>query len=109
MGSRHQRRRRDRGVPTNRGWHTDAIYDPDPDRAGHHVHQAGWIPLRGRPLRSRVLRPQPPRGTRHRPQQRLLLETTWEALETAGIDPTSLKGSPTGVFAGIMYNDYASA
>ncbi|MFB9616630.1 type I polyketide synthase, partial [Kutzneria kofuensis] len=36
------------------------------------------------------------------------LETTWEALETAGIDPTSLKGSPTGVFAGIMYNDYAS-
>ncbi|WP_143163095.1 beta-ketoacyl synthase N-terminal-like domain-containing protein, partial [Couchioplanes caeruleus] len=40
-------------------------------------------------------------------QQRLLLESTWEALERAGIDPSTLKGSPTGVFAGVMYNDYA--
>ncbi|MFF8730444.1 SDR family NAD(P)-dependent oxidoreductase, partial [Streptomyces sp. NPDC015171] len=40
-------------------------------------------------------------------QQRLLLETTWEAVERAGIDPVSLRGSQTGVFAGVMYNDYA--
>ncbi|MER5556930.1 beta-ketoacyl synthase N-terminal-like domain-containing protein, partial [Streptomyces sp. NPDC002793] len=42
------------------------------------------------------------------PQQRLVLETSWEAVERAGIDPTSLRGSRTGVFTGVMYNEYAS-
>ncbi|MGC4951569.1 beta-ketoacyl synthase N-terminal-like domain-containing protein, partial [Streptomyces sp. DT224] len=40
------------------------------------------------------------------PQHRLLLESSWEAIERAGIDPTSLRGSRTGVFAGVMYHDY---
>ncbi|WP_193364600.1 beta-ketoacyl synthase N-terminal-like domain-containing protein, partial [Mycobacterium tuberculosis] len=40
------------------------------------------------------------------PQQRMLLELSWEALERAGIDPTGLRGSATGVFAGVMTQGY---
>ncbi|MHA3022102.1 sulfolipid-1 biosynthesis phthioceranic/hydroxyphthioceranic acid synthase [Mycobacterium sp. BMJ-28] len=40
------------------------------------------------------------------PQHRLLLETAWEAVEHAGIDPTTLDGSQTGVFMGLTTNDY---
>ncbi|MER5808984.1 type I polyketide synthase [Streptomyces sp. NPDC002033] len=42
------------------------------------------------------------------PQQRLLLEATWEALERAGIDPGTLRATPTGIFTGLIYNDYAA-
>ncbi|MER7006051.1 type I polyketide synthase [Dactylosporangium sp. NPDC000555] len=43
------------------------------------------------------------------PQQRLLLTTVWEAIERAGIDPASLRGSSTGVFAGAVDQGYAQA
>ena len=40
------------------------------------------------------------------PQQRMMLETTWQALEDAGIDPASLKGSRAGVYTGISNDEY---
>ncbi len=40
------------------------------------------------------------------PQHRLLMETSWEAIEHAGMDPSSLAGSPTGVFVGLSHDDY---
>ena len=42
------------------------------------------------------------------PQQRLMLETSWKAIEDAGMDPDRLKGSRTGVYAGISNHDYRS-
>ena len=40
------------------------------------------------------------------PQQRLMLEVSWQAIEDAGIDPDRLKGSRSGVYAGISNNEY---
>ncbi|MGW4490379.1 acyltransferase domain-containing protein, partial [Amycolatopsis sp. NPDC004368] len=41
------------------------------------------------------------------PQQRLLLEISWEAIERAGIDADTLRGSRTGVFAGSSSETYS--
>ncbi len=41
------------------------------------------------------------------PQQRLLLELSWEALENAGVRPSTLRGTASGVFIGVSTIDYS--
>ncbi|WP_007026903.1 type I polyketide synthase, partial [Saccharomonospora iraqiensis] len=93
------------GFPTDRGWAEDALRDADGSGALT-VQEGGFLADAGL-FDAGFFGVSPREALAMDPQQRLLLEHSWTAVERAGIDPWSLRGTRTGVFSGVMYHDYA--